>query len=277
LSSPHNPLSEAGRPAQADTDLSPSLPIPPVKPRPEDPVWNAWDVLLIAVLTIGAMFFFMLLVTFAARRFLYPGVPFLAVAQKPVLAVFSQLLAYLFVVALMVVLVKGQYGVPFWAAIRWNWPQQRWWRYLGLGLVLYLALQGVAHLLPIPKNLPIDRFLQNARQAYIFSVFAITLGPLVEELFFRGFLYPVLARRMGVAWGIFFTALGFSLIHAPQLGRAWGPVLAIFLVGAALTIVRAVTKSLAASLLVHIGYNGTLSALLFIATDKFQHLERLNR
>jgi membrane protease YdiL (CAAX protease family) len=66
------------------------------------------------------------------------------------------------------------------------------------------------------------------------------------------------------------------LIHAPQLGRAWGPVLVVFLVGVALTLTRAKTKSVASSMLVHIAYNGTLSVLLFVGSSGFRHLERLN-
>jgi hypothetical protein len=143
-------------------------------------------------------------------------------------------------------------------------------------VVLAISLQGLAHLLPMPKELPIDRFFQNTREAWALSVFGVTLAPLLEELFFRGFLYPVLARRLGMVLAILFTASVFGLIHAPQLGRAWAPVLVVFLVGVALTITRALTKSVAASLLIHVAYNGTLSALLFAASDGFRHLEKLN-
>jgi membrane protease YdiL (CAAX protease family) len=65
-------------------------------------------------------------------------------------------------------------------------------------------------------------------------------------------------------------------LHGAQLKYSWA-VLIIFLVGMALTAVRAYTKSVAASFLVHVGYNGTLSALLFVATDGFRHLEKLNQ
>ena len=51
----------------------------------------------------------------------------------------------------------------------------------------------------------------------------------------------------------------------------------IFLVGLALTIVRAWKNSVAASLLMHIAYNSTISILMFVATDGFRHLERLNQ
>jgi len=67
------------------------------------------------------------------------------------------------------------------------------------------------------------------------------------------------------------------LLHGPQLLNSWGPVLVIFLVGIVLTMVRAHKNSVAASLLVHVAYNGTISALMFIGTDGFRHLEKLNQ
>jgi len=138
------------------------------------------------------------------------------------------------------------------------------------------VLIGLGQFLPIPKHLPIDRFFQTAREAGMMSVIAVTLAPLMEELFFRGFLYPVLARRLGKVAAILLTSAMFGLLHGAQLGYSWA-VLIIFLVGIALTTVRAVTKSVASSFLVHVGYNATLSALLFAATSGFRHLERLNQ
>jgi len=54
-------------------------------------------------------------------------------------------------------------------------------------------------------------------------------------------------------------------------------VLVIFAVGLALTITRAVTKSVAPGFLMHVAYNGTISVLLFVVTDGFRHLEKLNQ
>src|SRR5439155_12190789 len=119
------------------------------------------------------------------------------------------------------------------------------------GILLALGLQAFAHLLPMPKNLPIDQFFQTAREAYLLSIFGMSLAPLLEELFFRGFLYPVLARRLGMAAGIFLSALAFALLHGAQLMYAWGAVLVFFLVGLVLCLVRAVTKSVAARLFIH--------------------------
>jgi len=46
------------------------------------------------------------------------------------------------------------------------------------------------------------------------------------------------------------------------------------LVGVVLTTVRAVTKSVAASFLAHVGYNGALMVLAAWATDGFRHMEK---
>jgi len=233
-------------------------------------------VLQIVLLAIVSVFVFVSLVGVAAHRLLYPKVPILEVMMYPLVSVLGQVFAYLLVLGFMVSIVKRVPGQDFWQAIRWNWPKN-WSAYLLAGVALSFALQGIAHFLPIPKELPMDRFFRTPGEAWALSLFGVTLAPLLEELFFRGFLYPVLVRRCGVAIGVLATAAGFSLIHAPQLGRAWGPVLVIFVVGLALTITRAVTKSVAASLLMHMAYNGTLSILLFVGTDGFRHLERLNQ
>jgi membrane protease YdiL (CAAX protease family) len=239
-------------------------------------VWSGWDVLQIVFLTIVAVVVFLPVVALAARRLLYPEVAFLQVVTYPVVTVLGQGLAYLLIFGFMVLIVTRVPGQDFWQAIRWNWPKN-WSAYLLAGVALSFTLQGIAHFLPIPKEVPMDRFFRTPSEAWALSLFGVTFAPLLEELFFRGFLYPVLVRRFGIAIAVLTTAAGFSLIHAPQLGRAWGPVLVIFMVGLALTLTRAITKSVAASLLVHMAYNGTLSILLFVGTDGFRHLERLNQ
>jgi hypothetical protein len=45
-------------------------------------------------------------------------------------------------------------------------------------------------------------------------------------------------------------------------------------VGVVLTTVRAVTKSVAASFLAHVGYNGALMVIAAVATDGFKHMDK---
>lgn len=248
----------------------------PARPPAENPVWTGWDVLQIAVLTIVSIVVLALVVALTAQRFLFPRTGFVEVLKYPMVSVVAQLLAYAFVFGFMVLVVKREPQRPFWSSIRWNWPGSSWGLFVICGAVVYFALLGIGQLLPIPKHLPIDQFFGNAREATLLSIVSVTIAPLMEELFFRGFLYPVLARRLGIAASIVLTAALFGLLHWAQLGYSWA-VLIIFLVGLALTLVRAVTKSVAASFLTHVGYNGTLSLLLFIATDGFRHLEKLTQ
>ncbi len=232
--------------------------------------------LRIVFLTLVAVFLCLFAVLLAAKGIAYPHTDIRDVARMPLLIVLAQTLAYLLVLAYMVVLVKRERRQPrFWTAIHWNWPALPV-PYLVAGIVLSLALQALAHFLPIPKNLPIDTFFRTPAEAWMLSIFGITLAPLMEELFFRGFLYPVLARRLGLAAAILLTAIAFALLHGSQLMFSWGPVLVIFVVGLVLTVVRARTNSVATGLLIHVAYNGTISALMFIATDGFRHLEKLN-
>ncbi|MGD0164972.1 MAG: type II CAAX endopeptidase family protein [Candidatus Sulfotelmatobacter sp.] len=235
-------------------------------------MWSGWDVLLIAALTLATIFLIQLILILVGLRFVYRHENWVDVAQKPVLALLSELLAYGVVAVYMILLVEGKYHTRFWAAIRWNWPGLAGLSLVGVG-VLMLGLDFLGRFLPMPKTTPFDQFFDRPLDAYLTVAFAITLGPLMEELFFRGFLYPVVARRLGAFWGILLTALPFGLMHYLQY-RSWSAVLIIILVGVVLTTVRALTKSVASSFLAHVGYNGTLMVLAAVATDGFRHMEK---
>ncbi len=228
--------------------------------------------LVIAILTLGIIFTAQLAIVLGARHFAYPQQSWVDVAQKPVLALLSELVAYGAVAIYMFLLLEGKYHTRFWPAIRWNWPGTAGFGLVGIG-VLMLGLDMLGRFLPMPKTTPFDQFFEHPTDAYLTAAFAVTLGPLMEELFFRGFLYPVLARRMGALWGVVLTALPFGLMHYLQY-RSWSAVFIIILVGVVLTTVRAVTKSVASSFLAHVGYNGTLMVLAAWATDGFRHMEK---
>jgi uncharacterized protein len=244
----------------------------PVPVPPRDPVWNGWDVLLLAFFTIVSVIVAEFLTAMAAWVFIYRHQSFRDLVQRPALDLLGEGLGYIPVAACMFFLVEGKYRTPFWKAIKWNWPGRSALKWLGIG-VLTVAIDLIGHYLPMPKSSPFEQFFASPGDAYLMAAFAVTVGPLMEELFFRGFLYPVLARWTGVAPAIILTALPFGLLHYLQY-RSWSAVLLIILVGVVLGIVREVTKSVGASFLVHIGYNGTLMVLAALATDGFRHMEK---
>jgi hypothetical protein len=241
-----------------------------------DPAWNGWDVLrilLMAAIALIAAVFVLLLVV--------PGTTLrqrtISLNALPELQIIGQMAAYLGLLGYMYVLVTKERRRPrFWEALHWNWPQATQW-YLFGGFILQAAFLIVELLLKrfLPKAMPFDALLRRPYSIMLIAAFSTTLGPLMEELFFRGFLYPVLRRHFGVLVGVFVTALGFALMHAAQYGYSWLSISLIFIVGVVLALVRDRKNSVAAGFLVHVGYNGTIMMMLFIATDGFRHLEKL--
>ncbi|MBZ5629069.1 MAG: CPBP family intramembrane metalloprotease [Acidobacteriia bacterium] len=276
MSSGNNPLSPeqqntAPLAGEAQQGVS-----PPGQAVAEDPPWGIGGVVRIAVVAAVAIGFFSMIAMGVAILTAGPVRASASdLARNPRVVVPAQFAAYLVVVIYMVWLVRSP-GRRFWTAIRWHWPRVRWFGWAGLGVALALFVQAASALLPIPKSLPIDRYFRDTAGAYMMAVFGLTFAPLVEELFFRGFMYPALARRLGMIAAVLITAALFAFIHTSQLANAWAPLLLLFLVGVVLTAVRARTGSVATTFLVHVGYNGTLFTLLYVASDAFRHLEKVS-
>jgi len=257
----------------------------------ENPPWSGWGALLIVLLTVVAVIILPSLVVPLAHLTVFKQSSLQQIVRIPEVLLFNELLIYVVVFVVMYEAINTRTG-SFWASLSWNWPSFSWARYVGVGVVMCFVLSWVGALLPVPRHLPIERFFETARQATITSIFAVTLAPLMEELFFRGLLYPTLtrwlgqvssvftrpavARQFGVGASILMTAAGFGLLHGAQLGYSWA-VLIIFLVGLVLTLVRAITRSVAASFLVHVGYNTTVTIIALIATGGFRHMEKMNQ
>lgn len=246
-------------------------------PRREFPAWTIWDVVVIPGVTILAIFVCSLLALLVAYSLhAFHGVSIYELGQEPLIVVGSQIASYPIVIWFMAALIRRRSDEPFLTAIRWNWPSGKGLWFYAAGIVLAFAVQGLARFLPIPKSLPMDRFFNDATSAYLMAFFGILIAPILEEFFFRGMLFPSLRRGVGTVIAILLTAAAFAAIHGAQLGYAWAPILSIFVVGLALTIVRERTDSVAASVLTHSGYNFALFALLWIGSNHFHHLEKLN-
>jgi len=189
------------------------------------------------------------------------------------LAIPIEFLSYVITLAFMVFLVRSR-NLPFWRTVGWRWPGGIV-RYLIAGFLLAVAIGFLSSLLPIPKQLPIEKYFADRVTAWMISIFGVTVAPLMEELFFRGFLYPALARPLGMGWSIVITSLGFALIHSPQLATAWVPLMLILIVGVVLTWLRAKTRSIVPGLVVHAVYNFTLFFVFFQQTDHFHNFDKI--
>ena len=242
-----------------------------LSPEPE-PVFGLLEVglvigfLLLAVVLCGVVG---LLVAHALPMF--HGMSNAELANNPRVLLPAQFVAYLLLLALLWRLFHTYHQTGMMTALRWQWPR-RWALLLGAGLLLAVAVQAFSNLLPTPPELPIDQMMRTPLDAWLMSAFGVAFAPLVEEVLFRGLIFPALARHVGAAISLGATALLFGGVHSAQLGGSWVQVALIVAVGAVLTAVRWRMHSLAASTLVHVGYNGALFAALFVQTKGFTQL-----
>ena len=167
--------------------------------------------------------------------------------------------------------VTARYQRPFWSAIRWGRLGSGGYRYVFGGFLLAIAAEGILNLLPTQKELPIEKLFTGTAASYLLPFFGICVAPFIEELVFRGFFYPVFERTLGFWWAVLITAAIFALIHGPQLDFGWAEVTAIFLVGVALSYTRGKTGLVAPSYLMHVGYNTSLFAALYLSTHHLAH------
>jgi membrane protease YdiL (CAAX protease family) len=88
------------------------------------------------------------------------------------------------------------------------------------------------------------------------AVLTVTIGPIVEELFFRGFLQPCLAAITGAIPAVIVTAIFFAAIHGPATLLQFS---CFTITGAAYGLLRLRSGSVAASTLMHSTYNFALT------------------
>jgi membrane protease YdiL (CAAX protease family) len=188
----------------------------------------------------------------------------------------AQGVAYLGTVGFIVRMIRRHHCSRFLQAIHWRFPVE-WLRFLLGGIILAILIQALSATLPIPKQMPIDQYFRSTSGAWMMAGFGTLVAPFCEELFFRGLLFPVMLRRMGMLAAVVLTSALFAFIHASQLAHAWAAMVMLFIVGVVLTIVRARAHSLAASVLVHTGYNLALFALLYVSTAGFHDFQRLGQ
>lgn len=92
-----------------------------------------------------------------------------------------------------------------------------------------------------------------------FGVVAI-LGPVVEEIIFRGIMIERLGTKYNYRWAVIISSVIFAILHLSPIGA--------FIFGVALSLVYLKTESLMIPILIHIA-NNTIAVFLMIADKKY--------
>jgi len=83
---------------------------------------------------------------------------------------------------------------------------------------------------------------------------------------------PPEAIRTGMFSSVVITGALFGLMHGAQLGWTWGIVVLLIAVGVIFTSARALTGTVFASFLLHLGYNSMIVVTTIIGTHGFTRI-----
>ncbi|HEX8776479.1 MAG TPA: CPBP family intramembrane glutamic endopeptidase [Rhodanobacter sp.] len=140
---------------------------------------------------------------------------------------------------------------------------------VALGLVVPLVGGKLTELLAHGHAVPQDVKQLGGGAGTEFRI-ALTLavasiGPLVEELLFRGVLLSALLRRLRTAWAMLASAALFALVHLPDLHWLWYALPNLALLGVVLAWLRLRSGSLWPAVIAHASNNLLAMLALFVS------------
>jgi len=194
-------------------------------------------------------------------------------ATDPFFLLALQTVFYGLMFVFIYVLVVAVHGHAFWAMLRWRRISAgKILTCLVGGALLTFAIAVLPPILPDTNQFPLENLFNSRGAAYAIGAFAVLVAPFMEELIFRGVLFGIFEARVGLRFAILITALLFGGLHVPEYWGAWNHMLLIFFVGLVFSLARGRSGSLAPSVFLHVGYNGSMMIALFLSTQHFRNL-----
>jgi hypothetical protein len=226
-------------------------------PTPRTPFWTFGDLALFIGCCAPALLISVLLVRAATSPF-HPS--------TPIQLLLTQALWYFLAFGALALLFRIRYLEPFWRSLDWRSLSMASFTGAVLGgpaLTLGLGLLGTA--LRAPEiGPPFEPMLGSTTNIVLIGILAVILGPICEELAFRGFLMPLLIRSLGAVGGIVVTGFIFGSAHGYEYEWSWQYMLLISLVGCAFGWVKYKTGSTAAAAVMHGTFNLTQFAFFLL-------------
>jgi len=239
----------------------PGLNAPPAPPPPETyPFWGYLDLVAFFLIAMLGVLVESLLAGLLAGLFVD-----MRHVQKIFVLFPAQCLLYLFLLGTLAVIFRRYYGRPFWQSLRWSPPGLSTSAVVSSGVAMAFGVMLVSLLMRTPDiDTPLKALLSDPVSVALVAALGTTIGPLCEEVVFRGFLQPLLVRSFGVGPGILLAAAPFGLLHLPEYGYSWRHALLITAAGAAFGWMRQRTGSTKAAAIMHASYNGVFFLLLVV-------------
>lgn len=182
---------------------------------------------------------------------------------------YVDLLAGFFILHIVIVQAKG-------TLVHLGLTSRRFFRNVAVGILGYvsalpiltitlLAVLAAVQILkyePPPQPIQEIFFMEEGSTLLIASILAALVGPFFEELFFRGFLYNTLKKRVSPMTALWTTSAVFAGVHGNLFG--FFPIMGL---SALLTLLYERSGSLVSSITVHILHNSLMIGFLFLAKE----------
>lgn len=141
---------------------------------------------------------------------------------------------------------------------RWfSWMPTRPWNRIAVPAVGVAVIGAALGLSFLARDLssPLEDAIRSRADLIAVVVFALTVAPLVEEVFFRGFLYAAIEGAVGGRLAVVVVGLLFGLFHGFQYAGVPAALAAVTLMGLATTWVRRTTGGVVPCIALHVAYN----------------------
>jgi uncharacterized protein len=216
----------------------------------DEPFWSWTDLALFIGLGVPAF-----IGTFVMTQFVMARLT----SNKALLLMIPQFLAQAAMLIPIALVFRWKYEQPFLRSLRLGVRVPEIWPSFGAGILVALSVLLLAAVMRIPDVAsPMRDLMKDMAAARWIAVFAVSVGPAFEELFFRGILQPVAVRSLGAIAGVLLSAAPFAMLHGPQYAWSWQHVAMILVAGSAFGWWRLRTQSTGAAIVMHCGYNTIL-------------------
>lgn len=228
-----------------------------VPPRPE--LWNYWDLaggLLFAVVAFIVCALTAAVMSAALTNFAGIHAP---INEQPYMVYWAlgiQALWWALVFAYLYYVVSIKYRLPFWKALGFVPYRVPLVWFVVLGFVLTFAVGVVGQAIGAPDDTSFMDLLSDPNTLWLMGIFAVLIGPVTEEIAFRGFLFRPIAAAQGPLAAILLTTAIFVVMHGSQYDWSWQIMAILFAAGGAFGLVRWLTGSLWPPIAMHMAYNG---------------------
>lgn len=266
----------------------PVLQDPPLTPIPASRVNPWWDVFVAFMAWLGSIG----LLLFVPLIAVIPYFVYLMVkGRAPTADAFAQNKTFLFLSVVSVIpahlltllgawlIVTRRGKRKFWQTLKVSWPES-WAAWQGIAVCFGIAVVLLSLGALVTKFLgggktDLDQLIESSFAARIATaILAVATAPLVEEIIYRGMLYPALQRLLGMSWAVVVVTVMFASVHVPQYLNNIGVILVITALSVVLTLIRAKTDRLLPSIVIHLIFNG-IQSLIILAEPFIEKPEKV--